>query len=151
MCTYLVFCGVYSLLVDKFFLGYSFNEAYHTSECRAHSEYKLLLFYAFSARHYFGSCVYFISQIMFLVFERIEATPCASSSFDNHMATNLFSVVWKFTTCWFFWRALPRYQIWSRVCFSADTYMANREWGPPMPISASNDREGWRRDGLSPL
>ena len=67
------------------------------------------------------------------------------------MATNLFSVVWKFTTCWFFWRALPRYQIWSRVCFSADTYMANREWGPPMPISACNDREGWRRDGLSPL
>ena len=30
------------------------------------------------------------------------------------------------------------------VCFSADTYMANREWGSPMPISPCNDKEGRR-------
>ena len=38
---------------------------------------------------------------------------------------------------------------WSQICFSADAHMANRKWGPPMPISPCNDWEGWRRDGLS--
>ena len=28
------------------------------------------------------------------------------------------------------------------VCLSIDTYMANRGWGPPMPTSPCNDREG---------
>ena len=32
MGTYLEFCGVYYLLVDTSFHGYSFNEAYHTPE-----------------------------------------------------------------------------------------------------------------------
>ena len=63
----------------------------------------------------------------------------------------LISVVWKFTTCWFFWRALSRHQIWSRVCFSADTYMANREWGPPMPISACNNRDEVKERWSLPL
>ena len=48
-----------------------------------------------------------------------------------------------------FWRALLRYQSWSKVCFSADAHMVNREWGLPMPLSACNDREGWSRDGIS--
>ena len=49
-----------------------------------------------------------------------------------------------------FWWALPRYQIWSRVCFFADAHMANREWGPSMPIPPCNNREGGRaRDCLS--
>ena len=63
-------------------------------------------------------------------------------------SNRLIPVVLKFTTCWF-WRFLPWYQSWSPICFSADTYMANREWGPPMPISPCNDRERWRWDGLS--
>ena len=77
----------------------------------------------------------------------------ASLPCDEWRTTNLFSVVWKFTTCRFFWRAhSPQYQIWSKVCFSADTYMANREWGPPMPISVCNDGEGMKeRRSLLPL
>ena len=43
----------------------------------------ILLFSAFSARHYFGILVSFISQIMFLVFQRAKATPYASSSFEE--------------------------------------------------------------------
>ena len=36
---------------------------------------------------------------------------------------------------------LPQYHSWSQVCFSADTYMANREWGSPMLMSPCNNRE----------
>ena len=41
------------------------------------------------------------------------ATLYVSSPGDEWMATNLVSIVWKFT-CWVFWRGLPRYQSWSR-------------------------------------
>ena len=79
------------------------------------------------------------------------ATLYASSPGDEWTATNLVSVVWKFTTCWFFWRALPRYQSWSKACLLANTHMANREWGLPMPISPCNDRKGGRdRETASP-
>ena len=37
------------------------------------------------------------------------------------------------------------------ICLSADTHMANREWGPPMPISPCNDREGGRERQPLPL
>ena len=134
------------------FFGYLLNEAYHTPECQVHSEdkhfYSLPSLRGIVLEFGFLSC----PQIMFLVFQRAKATPCASSSFDDHMATNLYSVVWKFATSWFFWWALPQYQIWSMVCFSADTYMANREWCPSMPISPCNNREGGReRQPLSLL
>ena len=74
-------------LWTSLFFGYLSNEAYHTLECRVHSEGKLLLFSAFSAWHYFGIWISFISQIMFLVFQQTKATPCVSSFFDDHMAT----------------------------------------------------------------
>ena len=51
----------------------------------------------------------------------------------------------------FLLRFFPWYQSQSQICFSADTHMANREWSPPMLISPCNDRDGWRRDGLSHL
>ena len=71
------------------------------------------------------------------------ATNYVSSPVDEWMATNLFSVVWKFTMCWFSWRVLPWYQIWSKACLPADTHMANREWGPSNPTSSYNGWERW--------
>ena len=126
------------------FFGYSFNEAYHTPECWVHPDDKLLLFSAYSAWHYFGIWVSFISQIIFLVFQWTKATPCVSSFFDNHMATLMHLHLWwmngywlifcslKFP-CWFFWRALPQYQSWSKACLPGNTHKANREWGHPTP------------------
>ena len=43
-----------------------------------------------------------------------------------------------------FLAVFPQYQSWSQVCFSSDAYMAIREWGSPMPMSAGTNREGWR-------
>ena len=111
----------------------------------------------FSAPHYFEIWVSFISHIMFLVFQRTKGNSwCVFILWGIHgnslfvitrwrmNGNNLFSVVWKFTTGWFFRWVLHRYQSWSKVCFSADIYMANREWGSPTPISHCNDREGRR-------
>ena len=62
MVTYLSFVEFILFSWTSLFFGYSFNEAYHTSECQVHSEDKLLLFSAFSARHCYGIWVSFISR-----------------------------------------------------------------------------------------
>ena len=43
-----------------------------------------------------------------------------------------------------FWQFIPQYQLWLQVCLSANTHMANREWGFLIPVSAWTNREGWR-------
>ena len=43
-----------SMLTEEPPLKYSFNETYHTSECRVQSNDKPLLFSAFYVWHYFG-------------------------------------------------------------------------------------------------
>ena len=53
------------------FFGYSFNEAYHTSEFEKENVFSFLSW--LSARPYFGIWVSFISQILFLVFQRTKA------------------------------------------------------------------------------
>ena len=39
-----------------------------------------------------------------------------------------------------FWLILPQYQSWLPICFSADVYMANREWDFLIPMSACTKR-----------
>ena len=54
------------------------------------------------------------------------------------------SVVWKITTCWLF-GSYPSVPIMvAGLPLSADSYMAYREWGFLMPMSACTNREGWR-------
>ena len=51
----------------------------------------------------------------------------------------LVSVVWTITTCW------PSVPIMiAGLLLSVDAYMAYREWGFLMPMSACTNREGWR-------
>ena len=139
-----------------------------------HSKEKLFSFLSgFSAQHYFGIWVFSISQIMFLVFQWTKATPMRLHPLRNkrkHImcphplwlpgnslcvftrwwinGNYLVSVVWKFTTCWFFFFCNFFLKLWSQVCLSADIYIANKEWGSPMPILPCNNRED-ERDSLS--
>ena len=105
MVTYSSFVEFILFSLTSFFFGYSFNEAYHTPGCQVHSLDKFLLFPAFSARHGFGIWVSFISPNYVLGFSTSKSNSLCVLSFDDHMATNLVSVVWKFSTCWFFFLA----------------------------------------------
>ena len=75
---------------------------------------------------------------------RLHGNSLCVSPGDEWTATNLFSVVRKFFGGLFLGTNHGR-----RFRLSADTHMANREWGPPTPTSSFNDREGGRRDGFS--
>ena len=152
MFTYLSFVELILFSGTSLFFGYSFNEAYHTLECQVHSVDKLLLFSAFSVWHCFGIWVSFISKLCFWFFNE-----------QRQLLVRLHPV----TTTWqlTYFRSLKNDHVliflggfflstkYGRgVCFSADTYMANREWGPDMPISPCNDREGGReRQPFLPL
>ena len=95
MVSYLSFVEFILFSCTSLFFEYSFKEAYHIPECQVHSDDKLLLFSVFSARSLRGIVLEFVflsyPQIMFLVFQWAKATPCttpcASSSFYDHMAT----------------------------------------------------------------
>ena len=133
MCTYLEFCGVHSLLV-----GIRLTRLLCLGVW-IHSKYNLFSFLSgFAARQYFGIWVSSVSQI-------------TSPPGNELAATNLSSVVWKFTTCWFFGGLYLSAKFGREVCISADTYMANRECGPRMPISPCNDWEGGRERQSRPL
>ena len=168
-----VFWGLFSYRGQVFSLGIRLTRL--TIPCPVHSEHKLLLFSAFSARRYFGIWISFIFQIIFLVFQRTKATPYASSSCEEWTATILciFTQQWlngAYLICLhsvmneqrlsyfrrlknhhvldFLLPFLSQYQSWSQICLSVDTYMANRVWCTPMLISPWNDR-GWERDSFS--
>ena len=168
MVTYLSFVEFILFSWTGLFFGCSFNESYHTPECQFHSEDKLLLFFAFSARYCFGIWVSFISPNYVFGFSKSKgnslcvfilwrshgnsyasspgdewtATNYASSLDDEWMATNLSSVVWKFTTD--FLGGLFLGIKYRRSCLPADTHMANRKWDSPTPTSPCNEWEGGR-------
>ena len=81
MVTYLSFVKFILFSWTSLFFGYTFNEAYHTPACQVHSEDKLLLFSAFSARHCFGIWVSFISTSYVLGF---------STSKGNSLCVSIF-------------------------------------------------------------
>ena len=67
--------------------GYSFNETYHVSECWFIQKISSFFSLRVHCAALFWNLGFFISQIMFLVFQWTKATPCASSFFDDHVAT----------------------------------------------------------------
>ena len=132
-----------------FFL-YSFNEAHHTSEFEFIQRRSIFSFLSvFSARHDFGIWVSSISQIMFLVFQRTAG----NSLWYLHPSTKKWSLNsfcnMKIHHVLAFFSLSTNHG--RRVCLSAaDAYMANREWGFLMLMSACTNREGWRETLLFP-
>ena len=119
------------------FLKYSFNEVHRTSGGGLVNSNFFLFFLGFCAAWIleFGFLSY--PKLCSWFFDEQKATPYASSSFHDYMATiiRLHPVMnkWQLTkfpsfknsphVCFGVFHVFH----WSKVCFSADTYMSNRE------------------------
>ena len=132
-------------LRTSLFFGYLFNETHHTSNF----EFIQRRIFSFSQCSLcgltFGIWVSSISQIMFLVFQRTTDNSLCVFILRRIKRQLLRLRSLKIQHVLAFWLFLPRYQSWSQDFLStADPYIANREWGFPMPMSACINREGWR-------
>ena len=134
------------------FFGYSFNEAHNTSEC----------WFIQKIRFYFSLSIHCMAWLWNLGFFHVSNSVLSFFSMNKrqllmylHPSMNKLQLImclhplmnkWQLTSFhslkihhvlafrWF----LPHNQSWSKVCFSAEAYMANRDRGSPMPISACN-------------
>ena len=128
------------------FFGFSFNEAHHTSEFEFIQRRSFLLFSQSSLHGItleFGSLSYTKLCLHFSMNKR-QLIMCLHPSMNKRQLLCFCSL--KNYLVLVFWRFIPQYQSWLQVCFSAEAYMANREWGSPMPISACTKKRVGERD-----
>ena len=131
--------------------GYSFNEIYHVSECWFIQKIRSFFSLRVSAWHFLGICVSSYTKLCsWFSDEQRQFLICLHPSRNKRQLTYLpyFEISPRID----FFGGLFRITKYGRgVCLSADTYMANREWGPYMPISPCNDKDGGRGRQSRPL
>ena len=123
------------------FFGYLFSETYHTLKFEFIQKISSFFSLRVLCTALFWNLGFFISQTMFLVF------------WQRQLLIRLHPLRNKRQLIYFHSLKVHLMLIFSAGSSSVPNMVEGLLlcWGPPMPISACNDRVEWRKDGLSPF